>query len=343
MLQGKPVDLLLTLRRFICSLHGPFLEPYPQGVSRERYTKTCANEALRLLAGQSFSEVSVQMHLSPPTLVTILRKHMRDVPWPGEGPLVLTIDEHSFRGRDLKITIGEARHHRLLAILPDDTQKNLRRFLRQIPSSVKPRIEEVCIDMKASYRVAVEEELPHTLLVVDHFHVIKELCRHVDEIRRLLQPLGVRGFRRINRFLLLKNREDLTPRQRQELEAVFLRYHKFSALEQCYRVKESMRDIYRERDLKKAKHRFEVLLLSLSGERLGRLKEIYQMLTRWKPCILNYFRSRTTNAFIEGVHNKIKLTKRLSYGFRNFGNYVRKVLLALLPWLFIPPLLHTNI
>jgi len=50
---------------------------------------------------------------------------------------------------------------------------------------------------------------------------------------------------------------------------------------------------------------------------------------------LNFFANRTTNAFIEGCHNKIKLIKRMSYGFRNFNNYVLKITLAFAPFLFL--------
>jgi len=43
---------------------------------------------------------------------------------------------------------------------------------------------------------------------------------------------------------------------------------------------------------------------------------------------------RTTNAYTEGVHTKIKLLKRASYGLRNIEVYVKKMLLG-----FLPPLL----
>ncbi|MGO0121623.1 transposase [Desulfothermobacter acidiphilus] len=51
--------------------------------------------------------------------------------------------------------------------------------------------------------------------------------------------------------------------------------------------------------------------------------------------MLAYHNWRVTNGYTEGVHTKIKLPKRISYGFRNRGVYVRKTLLAFLPlaWL----------
>ncbi|NER38308.1 MAG: transposase [Oscillatoria sp. SIO1A7] len=37
--------------------------------------------------------------------------------------------------------------------------------------------------------------------------------------------------------------------------------------------------------------------------------------------ICNYSIGRLTNGFIEGVNNKIKLVKRLGYGFTNMKNF----------------------
>lgn len=48
----------------------------------------------------------------------------------------------------------------------------------------------------------------------------------------------------------------------------------------------------------------------------------------WKEQILNYFDDRVTNAFAEGITNKVKVIKRSAYGFRNPMRYRPKVLLA---------------
>ena len=39
----------------------------------------------------------------------------------------------------------------------------------------------------------------------------------------------------------------------------------------------------------------------------------------------------TTNGFTEGCHTKIKMMKRVSFGFRNINNYIAKMMLAFIP------------
>ncbi|MEM3715307.1 MAG: transposase, partial [Nitrososphaeria archaeon] len=65
-----------------------------------------------------------------------------------------------------------------------------------------------------------------------------------------------------------------------------------------------------------------------------------RMLRRWHEYILNYFNHKTTNAYTEGVHTKMKLIKRMSYGYKNVEVYIKKVLLSFIPATIIPLLLY---
>jgi transposase len=52
---------------------------------------------------------------------------------------------------------------------------------------------------------------------------------------------------------------------------------------------------------------------------------------RWFGEIVGYFDNRTTSGVVEGINNKLKLIKRLGYGFRNFENFKLR---SLLTWHF---------
>lgn len=60
-----------------------------------------------------------------------------------------------------------------------------------------------------------------------------------------------------------------------------------------------------------------------------------RMLQRWREAILACYPRRVSNGYTEGVHTRIKLLKRSSYGLRNQEANVRKMLLAFVPlaWL----------
>ncbi|MBG1242078.1 transposase, partial [Nostoc sp. NZL] len=54
-------------------------------------------------------------------------------------------------------------------------------------------------------------------------------------------------------------------------------------------------------------------------------------MVRWFGEIVGYFDGRTTSGTVEGINNKLKLIKRLGYGFRNFSNFRLR---SLLNWHF---------
>ena len=44
--------------------------------------------------------------------------------------------------------------------------------------------------------------------------------------------------------------------------------------------------------------------------------------------MLNYFDSPYTNGFLEGKNNRIKVIKRMAYGYRNPSNFRQRILLS---------------
>jgi len=332
---GRSVVLYVAVRRFMCGICCvPFTERNIPGVGKSKFTEHFQHRVLYAVKTESFDSVAKRYKVSGPTIVSFLKANKRDIEWPS-GDIKLAIDAHSFSGRDMKTTIGDMCSKRLLAVLADGGKGSLLKFLNSVPGDVKQRISEVCIDMDRGYLAAITETLPNARVVVDHFHVVKELIRKMDEMRKILQHSGKRGQRRINRFLLLKNKENLSHAEMKELKRVFKEYEKFPALYASWWVKESIRDMYRCKNVKTAQKKLEKILLLLESYEVGVLAEIRGMLVRWKPYVLNYFYNRTTNAFAEGCNNKIKVTKRISYGFRNFDNYVLKITLALTPFVFL--------
>jgi transposase len=87
----------------------------------------------------------------------------------------------------------------------------------------RPGVEEpvrsVAIDPCAIYRSAVERALPHAVIVVDHFHLVRLANQAVTRVRQRVtrQVLGRRGTSRgpawANRRRLLRARERLTTEQ----------------------------------------------------------------------------------------------------------------------------------
>lgn len=342
---ARKVYLVLRRRRFLCKECGKtFSEPAPGIRPWARMTDRAQAQLLADLAHSSFSAVARRRGTSYSAIRRVLETQVPLAPdprpmLPPEGGISLGIDEHSFRGNNLVVTVTCLRPVRmLLAILPDDRLRTLRAYLKSLPREFKDRVEEVCIDMKEGYRKLIREVLPGARVVVDKFHVIQDANRRVDEARRIEQQVqreaGKRGLGvAIPKWPLLKNRERLTAKQEQVLDRVLRSYPNLAAF---YRLKEDLRAVYASPGPQEAADRLSRAIMNAEAGEDAELRRWSRTLRHWRAEILAYFHRRTTNGFVEGLHTKIKLLKRASYGFRNVGVYVRRLLLACLPTILAP-------
>lgn len=150
-----------------------------------------------------------------------------------EDEFSLGIDAHSFRGTQLVNTVTDLSSHRPLTILPDSRKKTVQSFLMNIPEERKQKVIEVCIDMDQMLLSAVKEKLPEASVVVDHFHVIHDANRRVDEARKIEQDVYKVE---IPRKIFLIGKEKLGQKQKQRVESLC---QKYPSLKEFYWMKEA--------------------------------------------------------------------------------------------------------
>lgn len=313
-----------------CKCKKPFTECWPGVKKWSRKSEEAEYQILELLRGKSFRQLAQENKISDREARYLLSKIDTTPNWQEEKGIKkvkLGIDEHSFRGKDLVITITNLSQRRLKAILPDDRQASLRQWLRNVPRPIKRKISEVCIDMKELFRSVIEQELPKADIVVDHFHVIQDANRRLMEARRLEQEMQDR--KRIGKlWWFIKGREKLKEWEKHTLDNLLKKYPE---LKSFYYFKEQLRIFYKAKNREEAATLLSRIILNMECSDDAAINQWSNTLKRWRIYILNYFISKTTNAFTEGAHTKIKMIKRLSYGFRNVQVYIRKMMLAFIP------------
>lgn len=329
--QGRKVLLHLKVRRFYCNYCKKAFTEYIQGFDKRRTTDNFRKLILKDLARNSLSYVNMINDVSPPVLYSVLRENheqFKEIDWEEQGEkFVMGIDEHSYRGKKLVLTATNITQKKLLLIGKDDRLGTLSEFLQKAD---KKRVSEVCIDMCRGYRNIIEKELPEAIITVDKFHVIAYANKNLDEVRSIIVGKGYHV-----RKILFKGKEKLNDKEKIKLENLFKQFEKFQSLYQAYFIKEKLRDFYRLKNKSEARKKLNVIIMYCEDSQSRYMRSFGRTLFRWKENILNYFDNFQTNAFTEGVHTKIKMIKRISFGFRNIDNYIAKVTLAFIPLLWL--------
>lgn len=176
----------------------------------------------------------------------------------------------------------------------------------------------VAMDMSEAYSNAVREVFGNEVDIVhDPYHVVVLANRAIDETRRAMVRQLQGEQRKIlkgTRYLLLRGLENLSD----------------NALDQLADLMEINQPLYRAYLLKEELR----LFWNLPGSHAGgafldswieqaraidnpQFTRLAQTLDDHRPGLLAYFRHRISTGPLEGLNNKIKVLKRIAYGFRD--------------------------
>ena len=146
--------------------------------------------------------------------------------------------------------------------------------------------------------------------------------REINDLKDEAQKKELQAILKNSKYALLKPEGRLTEKQRLKLKEVKEASPK---LAEMHRHKELFRTIFEEsRNWKDGVFK----LLDWLKDAQSIFQSSAATIGRWFKEISNYFESRTTSGAVEGINNRLKLIKRLGYGFRNFENFRLRCLIC---------------
>ena len=227
---------------------------------------------------------------------------------------------------DFVLVIGAPEESYVIDLLSDRKKETLEAWFDQLPPDQRSAIQVVCIDMWDAYCSAVQTKLPGVEIVVDRFHVMKNLNHALTTARREIQRQAtpeVKDQLKGSRWVLVRNQCDLTTEQREKLDTI---YAVSPELKLGHQLKEQFRAIFELTDRDEAAQQLDAWMHQVETSGLKAFQGFVTTLRNWRDYILNYFHERWSNGFAEGMNNKIKLLKRRGFGYTNFDHFRLRVL-----------------
>lgn len=252
-------------------------------------------------------------------------------------PQRLCIDESAHRrGQIYNTIVSDPDAPRVIDMIETRHRRPLEQYLVGLSESIRAAIEEVAIDMWEPYRLAIGAALPDVQIVADRFHTERLVSRALDETRRAVQNSIRRARGREHasgakrrlfyaRHKLLRGSRRLTLSDLDELSVLFEQHPELLI---AWELMWSFRRIYAAPDRAEGRRRLRAWYADVEESGLRSFAVAAAMILKWEDEVLAYFNSRLTNAYAEGATNKIKVIKRTGYGFRNFANFRRRVLVV---------------
>lgn len=311
---GKLVGIEIHDHRLRCNKCGHTLSPIYlsldfRGKVTQRLVQYVEKQALK----RPFADIARELDISDTTVKRIFEGFVRraELSLMYKAPRVLGIDE-AHLNKEMRAVFTDIDNKQILEILPKRNKDFIKKFLEKLED--KENIEVVTTDMWKPYRDAVYDVLPYAYVVVDKFHVIQLATKAMEDYRKLFRStLNDKQRKKLmhSRFLLLKNKEDLSNREQWNLEMIFA---EFPQLREVYALKEGLRDLYNFDDREEALKYFEFWKSSIPKDCKPFLS-VAKTIDNWKLEIFNYFIYRYTNAYTESANNIIKTIEKAGRGY----------------------------
>jgi transposase len=187
--------------------------------------------------------------------------------------------------------------------------------------SSRDLVDLVSIDMSAAFIAGATQSFPNANIVFDKFHVVMKVNDGLDKVRRIEKEEAelIKGMR----YSLLRNPENLSDKK---IETLWDKIILMPTIGEAYRLKEMLKDFWDFKDpiLAECYLRDWCKEVDDSGI-IPMIKAANTIRSHWSG-VLNYIKTRITNAILEGINSKIQLAKRRARGYRNDDNFKRMVM-----------------
>jgi transposase len=331
--------LLVPLARVACPACGPTVEALPWLDRYARMTRRFAESVARLAQLLPIAQVAAWFGLSWDTVQAIdqaaLEARLGPVDFTGVRRIV--IDEFAIqKGHRYATVIAEPETRRVLWVGRGRGREDVRPFFVALGPAGCAALEVAVMDMSEVYEAETRAHCPQVAIVYDLFHVVAKFGREVidrvrvDETNRIARAADpndrrTRAARRVikgARWLLLRNATTLRREERVRLADLLAANRRLWVV---YVLKDALKALWGYTYRGAAARAWQAWYGWAVRSRIPALITFARRLKAKLPGILAHCRYPLHTSVLEGINNKIKVLKRMAYGYRNDEYFFLKI------------------
>ena len=271
----------------------------------------------------TIKDVSKRFSLAWHTVKNLHKGYLKRLMEPVDmsGVTQLIIDEFAIqKGHRYATVVVDALRKHVLWVGRGRSRASIRPFF-ELLGEYRGNIEAVALDMSSAYINEIADQCPQAKVVFDHFHVIARYGHEVidrvrvDAANRYRHDPVQRKLIKGSRWLLLRNPESIArEKDRHHLEDL-LEINKELAL--VYIMKAQLNHLWHHSDPIAARAWWYQWYRMALESGIKPLIRFARNLSVHIEGLVAYARCRLTTGILEGMNNRIKVIKRVAYGFRD--------------------------
>lgn len=324
--------LVVPRRRLLCPRCGPKLEQLSWLSPWGRVTTRLEESVARMCQHMAVKHVAQYYGLHWDQVKGIDKRWLQKTLGPVDlgGVEVIAMDEFAIRkGHRYATVVVDALRRRVLWVGRGRGKADIRPFFELLGPEGRPRIKAVAMDMNAGYLEEVRSQCPQAEIVYDLFHVVARYGHEVidrvrvDEANRLRHDPKGRKVVKGSRWLLLRNRGNIDKREdRIRLQELLAANKK---LAKVYILKDDLKHLWDYHYRGAALRFWNQWYRRAVRSRIAPLVSFARNLKAHLATILAHCRWWLSTSLLEGINNRIKVIKRVAYGFRDDEYFFLKI------------------
>lgn len=263
-------------------------------------------------------------------------------------PKYLAVDEfaihkgHSYATCVMNLETGD-----ILWVGQGRAMNDFEKFFEDTEPDTLSEVIAVAMDMNASYNRLVERYIPNAQIVYDRYHMqaqfgkdvlgvvrLEEARKHKEAAKEILADFKEETDKEIrsqlkqkansekkqysklkkSRWTLLRNSKNLSDKSSEYLD-VILQEHENLAV--CYAMKEEMCRLFELKDYDQALAGWQKWFEAAKQSDISALKHFADLKEKRIPGLAAHAAFPVSTGKLEGFNNKIKVAKRIGYGYRD--------------------------
>jgi transposase len=325
------VTLQLPVRRLRCASCGIVTENISWLPERQRYTASLAIWVESLTRLLPIKHVAQLTGLHWHTIRNIdFRRLQRELQEPERHTLRrLIMDEFAlFKGHRYATVVVDADTQQVLWVGEGRSREAVRPFFNWLGPEGCAAIESVAMDMNTALDLEVKAQCPRAEVVYDLFHVVAKFGREVidrvrvDQANQLRDDKKARKVIKRSRWLLLRNRENLPVGHDVKLAELL---EANQPLNTVYVMKTALKELWYAPDKATAQRRWNEWYRQSQESGISALQQFADKLKNYVDGIIASATHRLNTSVLEGMNNRIKVLKRMAYGYRDNNYFFMKI------------------
>ena len=341
---GYDTYLHLHKQRYLChDCHSTFIATTPLVPKYGSISKPVKMQIL-LLAKRAMSEKTIAelvgvSHQTVHLIIQSCQKHFQQTH--NYLPTFLGFDEFkSVAAADgaMSFVYCDAYNHEILDVVEDRRLESLTTYFLRFPIEVRRKVQGIVVDMYQPYVQLIKQCFPNASIIIDRFHIAQHMVRAMNRVRievmKSFHPdsLPYKLLKKYWKHLLKPRTKNKEGRwycrhlrrwmNTYELVELLLSYH--VELKDNWLAFQNLYGSFQTRDSIRFfgwLTRYETGLHKTFGTVVKTFLEL--------ACyVKNSFRTSLSNGVLEGINNKIKLIKRIAYGYRSFVSLRLRIMLC---------------